>query len=371
MKRLSIFSSNANHPPLPRAAAAGALALALLVAARIVLFLISDALFFAPESHAHKSYLVNEIAYRQSGHAHPKVIVMGTSRLGSLPLRHFAEQLGINESEVANYSLAGNNFWRVLAFFRRNPEILADAECVVIDLLPYQLYIGPMFNEDDSLFLRLATLDERLAVRSPSSRAIALADLAFPAWSERRTAPAWIWAASFVPLTEEQRYRKFSEAAGKSTTTFDLRPDVQSSGIDEHVWTGSDYAPPPYFSEVQVAAMHDLATMMPPNCQLVLAWLPVERNFARALDDDASLSKSYERFKGRIEQLGKANTRLIWWESMRELETLEHSFVDAVHYSPEAMNCVTTALANAISDLRNDAHENTSIARTTDSFPAS
>lgn len=358
MKRLSIFSSKAHHIPIWRGYSPSCLALALFLTARLLLYLCSDALLFAPESHAHKSYLANEIAYRQSGHKHPRVVVMGTSRLGSLPIPLFADKLGLNHADVANYSLAGNNFWRTLTFFRRNPEILTRAEFVVIDLLPYQLYVGPMFDEQDSLFLRLATLDERLAVRDPYSRAIALADLALPAWSERRTPPAWLRAVSFIPLTEEQRYQEISYAIENRKTTFDLRPDVQIADVDDRDLMGSDYVPPPCVSEVQIMSINALAELMPSNCQLTLVWLPIEGKFARALLDDENLNESYELYRRLIERYRGSNTKLIWWERNDELEALEHSFIDAVHYSPQGMACMTNALANTLLNMHNSTHDN-------------
>jgi hypothetical protein len=333
---------------LPRFSRAAWLALGLSVAARAAIYLASEAFFLIPENDFDKLYLINEAAHRLSEGPRPKVVVMGTSRLGILPGDRLGKELGVEPEEVANYSLAGNSFWRTLAFFRRNPEVLEEARVVVLDLLPYQLYVGRLFTEEDELFLRLATLEERSRVRSPLLRAKAFADLAFPVWSERHNPEGWRRGLRLATVEPLERYRLFLEAASQSAASVDLRREVQEMEAATDPRRGAGYAPPPRVSEVQVEALRELADLLPDDCRLLLAWLPVRQDFAAALRSDPVMGASYRTFKEFLGEFRHPRARLIWLDNAEGEYLPSEAFTDVVHYTPDGIDTVCDLIADAL-----------------------
>ncbi len=351
MKFSSIFSfETLRQLPLPtRAAGLGALLFAL---ARLALYFGSDLFLFVPESNAQRLYLNNETAYRISGKPRPEVLIMGTSRLGVLSHAELAGELGLKPEEVANFSLAGNSFWRTLTLLRRNPELIANAKTVVIDLLPFELYVSKLASEDDNLFLRLATIQERMLVYDPADRARALADVATAAWSDTHNPSAWLWGTSLLHLSASDRNQRYFDTAIRRETPFELRPDVSSlvgAGGQMH---GRDYAPQPIVSEVQVHSLYALSELLPRDCVLVLIWLPVRPDFEALLEQDAEMRQSFDVFERTLESIRLSNVRTVWPKD-NEFESFgADQFRDVVHYSPEGIRRVSAILANAIREAR-------------------
>lgn len=351
VKFSSIFSfETLRQVPLPTRAAG--LAVALFALARLALYLGSEVFLFVPESNAQRLYLNNEASYRISGNPRPEVLIMGTSRLGILPHTELSGELGLKRDKLANFSLAGNSFWRTLTLLRRNPELLADAKTIVIDLLPFELYVSKLASEDDNLFLRLAIFEERMLVHDPVDRARALADVATAAWSDTHNPSAWLWGASFLALSEPDRNRRYLDAAKRKETPFDLRPDVSSlvgAGGQMH---GRGYAPRPVVSDVQVHSLYALSELLPRDCVLVLIWLPVRPDFAEALRHDPEMRESFQVFQETLESIQLPNVRTVWPKSIEEEAFASDQFRDVVHYSPEGIRRVSTVLANAIREAQ-------------------
>ncbi len=343
-------SSTSNSRTLgfrPTPTATFLLAVWVVVLVRLGLWWGSEAFFLIPENDFDKLYLMNETHYRLGEQPSPGLIVMGTSRLGILQPERLAAQAGIASSEVANYSLAGNGFWRSLAFFRRNPEILRHARVVVIDLLPYQLYRGKLFTEEDELFLRLATLDERLTIERPVGKAKALADLLVPAWSERHNPDGWRQGLALLSATPEERYRRFRAAVERSAP-LDLRQEAHEAPVAANPELGRGYAPTPEVSLVQLKALRDLRELMPGDCLLLLPWLPVREDFAAALATDAEMKASYETFRAIMTAVKLPGVRVDWWDNSGGRLMPQSDFTDVVHYTEQGAAKVDEFLAAAL-----------------------
>lgn len=202
LNRSSIFSFETVRGSM-KPSGAVLIAFAVCVAVRIAIGVAAHRGLAWPSSLPATSDSIRESKYRVYGPEAPTVVLMGTSRLLDVCAQCLARELSLQRDKVTNFSHLGNSFWRNLALVRRNPELVASARVVYIDVSPFQFN-----NEDicsDEQFLRHATIDERFAVAQPSQRVIALADRVVPLWSERRTVPEWLSAMSFMLMRKTQR----------------------------------------------------------------------------------------------------------------------------------------------------------------------
>lgn len=319
-----------------------------LAVARGALYAAGDALITVPESQIHDLYVNNEALLHLNTSKPPKIILIGTSRLGVVNGECLAPYVGgIEADDVMNYSLAANTPWRTLTFFRRNPDVLAETDHVVIDLLPFQLSVSPMFDEEDELFLRLATVQERMRVREPALRAKAMADLVFPMWSERHTVSGWKFGLAQLPRSREERFTAAIEAMKQANLVRARQADTLE--MEPGAATAEGYTPPTVVSQVQVEALRELAELLPADCTLHLVWLPVRDDFAAWLEDDAEARERLRAFRALIERAGAARVRVQWHEDANALGYVESDFMDVVHYTDAGRDKVCALLA---ADLR-------------------
>jgi hypothetical protein len=318
--------------------------IALLIVARIALWSVSDALITIPEGQMHSLYINNEALVHLRPAQSPKVIVAGSSRLGVVAGEVLAPHLpGVAADEVANYSLAGNTFWRTLAFFRRQPQVLENAEHVVIDLLPQQLYISPIFNEDDELFLRLATFEERFRVTGLVKRGKAYADAVFPVWSERHSVSGWLFGLRQIPRGVTERYEASVAALGE---TADWRARLLEDDIGAAEAVRMDgYAPPPMVSRVQVMAIHELLDVLPERCRLHLVWMPVREDYTSWLRDDVDGRTSLTVFRELIEELDDARVNVVWHGDASAEGLTGDDYMDIVHFTESGRDKACALLA--------------------------
>lgn len=331
---------------LPRPAKAVVLAVFLCATARVAFLVWPDAFLTIPESETLQLYLFNEARFRTGQTPSPRVLIMGTSRLGILPPERIAPAAGCAETEVANYALAGNSFWRTLVFFRRNPELLAHARVIILDLLPFQLYQSRIFSENDEVFLRMSTLDERQRVREAGNRTIALADLVFPVWSERHLPGGWLTGVMQLPLAPEQRYHAFMQSAAAVRGYQEALEHGGDAGKTEKAMRG--YAPEPKVSNVQVRALEDLLQMIPEQCTLYLVWLPVRADFTAMLEEDAQAKASYDAFRAFIKTVHAPRVRVEWCDPAATPEFTGGDFTDIVHYSEQGIVKTAALLSRLI-----------------------
>lgn len=333
---------------MPRPAPAAWLALGLFLAARFLLLPFSDALLLIPEQDADSLYNAAEAQHRLSIQPSPRVIILGTSRLGILSPDCVAEQWGISTQEVANFSIAGNNFWRSALLFRRNPELLDRVDAIILDIFPFQLYTSILFTEEDPFFLRLASIEDRWMVRDPLARFKAFSDLAVPLWSERHNLVGWLQAPTLLRPTPRERSGTFlrliqdpgSAREPGATDKPERNPQAQDKS--------SGYAPPPVISQIQVQALRKLIDLMPEGCKLFLVWLPVREDFDAALRQDAALHASYTQFRQHLEELDSPAVESVWLDNPQGTLVARSGFVDEVHYTRQGIATVCTLLGEAL-----------------------
>lgn len=346
MKRSSIFSSE-TLLQWPRPTKAFVLALALCLGVRLALLARPDAFLAVPETELQQLYTLNELRYRAGDRPDPRVIVMGTSRLGILPTARLAEQLGYVSDDIVNYALAGNTFWRTLVFFRRNPAILRRADLVLLDLLPFQLYEGVVNPENDLLLLRMGTLKERLRVRRWPNRVLALADFVFPAWSERHTVAGWRRGWALMKTEPAQRYDLFVEAAS-AANRYRQAIETGEPVLDDVDRAVHAYAPATAVSRIEARAIEDLVALLPDGCTLVLAWLPVRPDLAARLAELPVEKCSYRPFKAFMEKTARPGVVVLWADNDSAPEFTEADFIDVVHYQESGFNKLCDLLARSI-----------------------
>jgi len=340
----SIFSFD-TLSALPRPIVAALLSVAVCVIVRCALSLRPDAFQAVPESELQQLYTFNELRYRTGEQPHPKVLVMGTSRLGILPAGRIAAAAGCDEHDVANYSLAGNTFWRTVVFFRRNPVILRDARVVIFDLLPFQLFEGSLNTGDDEVLLRLGSLQDRLEVPGWGRKALGIADLAFPAWSARHTVAGWQMGLRMAMLEPKDRAAAFTQAASAAQRYQATLAKGQAH--NEGAQALRQYVPSPRISPLEENALRELKAMIPQDCTLYLAWLPVRSDFSRAVHDDPAAKASYDTFQGVMRSNAGLGAVVVWADNA-QARFDEGDFTDLVHYSQSGIEKVCDELETAL-----------------------
>ncbi|MCL4694566.1 MAG: hypothetical protein KJ060_18905 [Candidatus Hydrogenedentes bacterium] len=345
MRRSSIFSSKTLES-WPRLTAPAWGALAIFVAARLALLTEPDAFLTVAELESQHQYMTVEALHRLSDNPTPRVIVAGTSRFGALPTDCMAEHLGCAPEEIANYSRAGNTFWRVLAFFRRNPSAMENLDLLIIDLLPFQLYRGPIFGESDPLFISLTTREERARIASTATRAEAWVDDAIPYMTQRRRVMGWWDAFTRLAQGGTAPYLAFHETplpAGQPD------PWLERHDADLTSEMMNAYAPGTDQSAVQVGALAELRALLPERARIALVWPPVREDF---LENLSHPGRGYYEMKTFLEN-NAPGCEVIWIESPSEWSLTEDDFVDVVHFTPGGFEKVCTHMGNALGRLVN------------------
>jgi hypothetical protein len=350
--RSSIFSSDTLQG-LPRPTAAAVLTVVVLVAARMALLAWSDALFTVSESSTQDNFLHAEARYITSRVHQPVVVFMGTSRFVRMPAKQFARRLGLPENSVGNFSIFGNNFWATHTFFRRNPNVLDHTELVVMDIMPFQLFVCQPFPENDDLFLTLSTAEERLRVRYADRRLLALADLfVFPAWSERRIPGTWANGLRQLSKDRTARYASFLEDMNREISNqFRTGPKVRPTPEQLEAWTlalARRLAPLPVVSEVQTHAFRDLLDGLPTGCRLFLFWVPVRSDYAALMQSDPVCSESFRVFADFIRSIDDPRVTVVWHLETGEMGLADSDYLDVVHFASTKFEPVLSAMSDDI-----------------------
>lgn len=343
MKPSSIFSFDTLRV-LPRLTGPAWAALGIFVAARLALLARPDAFLTVADLETQYQYLTVEGKHRLAENRSPEIIIAGTSRLGALSTECLAERLGCPPESIENYSRAGNSYWRILAFLRRNPEAMKNLRLLVIDLLPFQLYQGPILSETDPLFLALAEPDEWKRIASPWNRAVAMADRVVPYVSERRRVIGWWDAFGRLTMDERQQYQAALDT---------VLPASQRGGNPETAETAPDeermnaYAPGDVPSYVQQVALTELRALLPKETRLALVWLPVRDDFVESLSRPGS---GYAELKTLVKTRAP-QAELIWVERGSDWGMTQADFVDVVHFTPEGFDKVCAGMGAALAPL--------------------
>ncbi len=344
MIRSSIFSFDTLEVR-PRLTAPVWGALAILVVARLGLLTQPDAFLTVTELGSQDQYVGIEAHHRLAANPSPNVIIAGTSRLSGLPMDCLATELGVPEKAIANYSRAGNTFWRVLALLRRNPDALQNLDLLVMDVLPFQYYQGPLFAETNPLFLALATVEERTRVEKAGDQLLVWSDTVYPWVSERRRIIGWWDRFSRLAGTPEAAYEAYLTTPRPNAVVHGAR--VGRSAERTKAYMMRCYAPGDRPSPIQAAALKDLQALLPEDTRLVLTWLPVREDFRQHLQaPEHGFVMLQADLQSRVPQ-----AEMIWATQAAQWELGESDFTDVVHFSETGFQKVCHGLGNALSPL--------------------
>ncbi|MFP6581770.1 MAG: hypothetical protein VCD00_04365, partial [Candidatus Hydrogenedentota bacterium] len=124
----SSISSSESNRQWPRVMPAGWLALGIFLVVTVVMHLLPGDTFVEADSVVIRNMKVTETEYRAYDITSPKLLILGTSRLGDTDVKALANEAGLNRSEVLNLSSPGATFFYIDSFLRHHPRILEEVE---------------------------------------------------------------------------------------------------------------------------------------------------------------------------------------------------------------------------------------------------
>lgn len=345
LNRSSIFSFE-TLCITPRPSGAVLIAVAACVAVRVALaFAVHDGRAW-PFSLPAKSDAMREIRYRVHGPEAPTVLLMGTSRLIDVSAACVARELSIPREEVVNFSHLGNSFWRNLALLRRNPGLAESARAVYVDVSPFQVN-----NEDicsDEQFLRYATPAERLAVRNGRQRTIAMVDLAVPLWSERRTPPQWLHAASFMAMPLKLRGDVLIKDVDDVKRLLWLQVGVNSpEAMAENIASTGQ------ITELHQTALEAFVDLFPAECSILFVHIPTYGSMGELMFGTPERREAWKALRAQLEKLAAEDRpqsiSVIWPETTADLGLTEADFLgDDTHFNDAGNEALCKIIAGHI-----------------------
>lgn len=333
--------------PVPTRAAL--LALGVCVAVRCLLLLRPDGLMEISDHYQVRRILDRELESKLNAEVSPKVLIMGTSRMDVSTFGKLAEELGLPAADVRNLSFLGNSFWMNYTLLRRNPELLRAARLVIMDVLPYHLFDSPMTETDSGPYLVYASLGERLRYHRWTTRMKAVADLLFPAWSERRTVYWWRRNASLSSggriAVHRALWHEIQSQEMRARLYARTRPDRALNFVLDR------YFPAPKPSRFQREALKGLIGLLPPRCTLVLVFFPFDMPLERIFDGAPERRAAFLEFKRYLETLDHPNVRILWFEDPRSYGFEAQDFFEHAHPTPRGYEKLSVLVASAVRDL--------------------
>lgn len=286
-----------------------------------------------------------EAAYRLAGRPSPEYIVFGTSRLFQFEARRLARELSVPPGKIHCLPLLPATFWTFAEFLERNPDLVRNARVIVFDSLPSLLYESPdLFLRPTTVFLRGASLKERLLVADISDRVLAAADWFFPAWSLRAEPVGWRVFVQQLGMNERDRLMDFSTpglAASVAAT-----PAVMPKGGANYIIR--NHAPPPRDEPLRERGLREILRRAPTDCRIVFAVLPLRSDFVAAIGQNGETRESFSAFRRAIEGLGDPRVSVKWHDEDYGVAFTDHDFSDPDHFSVVA---IQTKLVGAIANV--------------------
>ncbi len=327
---------------------AGWLALGLFLVVRILLEMRPVHVLNYSEDDGYTAFTERELRVRLGGQVHPKVVVLGTSRLDTAPFTELPAKLGIKRDEFINLSQAGNTFWMNAAFLRRNPGLLRDARVVIMDLLPYQIrHHVWIFPENDEMFLKFSTLGERLRVSDPEKRIAALTDWVLLTGSETRQPRGWRQGLAYSIRPPEE----FEEALRLRVTHTQLeaRKQGERREIEKlQLYLSTLYFPGTPVAANQFTALNSLAGLVPEDCRIIFVMFPISEQLLGYFLEDEARSAAFSEFKELVGRMERPNVSVLW-----DLEPSSNAFdgedyLDGIHFTATGFEKAEEALAEAV-----------------------
>lgn len=350
LNRSSIFSFETLRVSI-RPLGAVFIALAVCVVARIVIGVVAHHGLAWPASLPAKTDSMRESRYQVYGPKSPSILLMGTSRLVDVSAQCLAKELLLRRDAVSNFSHLGNSPWRNLALVRRNPELVASARVAYMDVSPFQFN-----NEDiclDEQFLRHASFAERMTIDTPSKRAVALADLVVPIWSERRTVAEWWNAISFMTMPAQMRsdvlIREVDDVKRLLWTQIGVNsPEAMAENIAS---TGP-------ITELNKMAISQLIDSFPADCTIVLVHIPTFGEMGALMFGTPERRAAWEALRAYLNQIAAENRPqkvvVLWPESPAEMGLSASDFLaDNTHFNDIGSTTLCRIIAGHILEHSN------------------
>ena len=330
--------------------AAVCLALMVFLVSTLVVRALPDNMLVEADSVLIRGMKLTDSSYLNSNKLHPKILVLGTSRLLDTDVNVLAAQTGLLPDEVLNLSSPGATFFYMDAFLNRHPEVARDLEFVVIDILAFQIMYNNSFQESASFFQRYATLDQRWVVRDNRERYSALADYFAPAWSRSQTPAQWydgLRRRSMTPAEIEEDIKKrplndFPQWKSMFQDLAKIAGDGQAIRllIADRLICEKDVA------QSQIVSLQNIMDRMPESATLVLLDMPIDDTTSTLIEQTPYLNQSMTYFREFVDGLEHPKLKIVKFETPESLGFEEGDFKnDGMHPSISGSRKVTAMLA--------------------------
>ncbi len=344
-----------SNSKLRNALIASALTAVFFGAMRCVFFVIPGAFETYPEASFELEFYRMDLRCRTAPQS-PRIVLHGTSRLGSIGSIPTGEANPTSGQELMNASIAGQSFWHIAALRRRHRDLFAQSDLAVLDVAPMQAYLGRNFDESSALFFRESTLREKLLIHDPFLRAKALADTIVPAWSRRYRPITWWNALTHLDASDADRLQTLLAQSGDHFPEVEeLVNDLKQAGNDiekiMEIVATIDF-PPGALSEVQLHALREIVDSTPPDGYTVLFY-PTFNDAFTALIQATPLRVERERsFKSIVESVARPNVLVYWMEIPRGqgLENADFAF-DGAHFARTGVDKIRNGLGLLYQEL--------------------
>lgn len=172
----------------PRMTRAALLAVGLVLGGRILLGAASERTELFRGNTRDNSYVNIEQRVIRRRSARPRVLLIGSSRMRyGVPEKDFAELADLPPRDVENIAVQAGTPLSSVWLLRRNPDLLARVELVIMDVNRQMLREEPVRPR----FYRYASMSERLALASMTARTEAVLDWLLRHRADKRTVGEW------------------------------------------------------------------------------------------------------------------------------------------------------------------------------------
>lgn len=320
---------------MPRPTRALVLALGVLAVVRVLISLGEERLATVPNGDLDTFvYYQKEIEYRTGEGAHPRVLLVGSSRTQFLLSEMLARELKMPKRDVGSYGFAAANLWTYALFLKRNPGLLRDCEVLVIEAMPGSMFRGrAVEGRTRSLFARYANFQERFTLPTPALQAEALADYVFPMWSYRNNPLGWRVFVHQCFMSDAERQLAYATPGTLTNRAARYRPLPEWDA--KMVMDG--VAPPVEPLLPALRALPDIVAMAPPDCRIVFWVPPLRSDFVDAIAVNAQYRESFEAFRREIESLNDPRVHYIGYDAPTSVPFTDEDFKDPDHFVGEAV----------------------------------
>lgn len=272
----------------------------------------------------------------------PKVLIIGSSRLQTMPLARFAANLDLAREEASNLSRPANTFIGIQKFIQRNPEALNHCQLLIIDLLPMQLYKSKYFTQKEPSFFRNADFQEKRSISDPSTRLRALADTIFPFHSLRYTAHQWR-----IGLTHTIDQKDTWNRSQLEDDVAERTGDAENWGARERIQKVlNNEFPKTDILKIQTRALEKIFEAMPQNTNVLLVRPPYRADVEQIIQTNPQFRDSNNHFRAYIESLTHDNLHIHWMETPNAHGFTDTDYTeDGAHFSPQGRKKFTDQLA--------------------------